>query len=306
MILAAGLSPAWQQVLRFEAFTVGAVNRAAEVRWCASGKVLNAARAAHHLGGSVRALTVAGGPAGEALRQDTARRGLATRWVETTAPTRVCTTIVDTTGHSATELVENAHALSEEERAAFVRAFAEEAAGASVVVLIGSLPPGTPASYFRELLSHVHGKAIVDARGDELLQALAARPFLVKPNREELARTLGRELPTEADLFDAMGELHRRGAEWVVITDGKKPTHVSSAGGIWRVSSPAHAVLNPIGCGDCLAGGIAWATLHGREPLDAIRFGVATAADKVGRLLPGEVDRTGVEALVHAVEVIPM
>ena len=61
MILVAGLTPAWQQVLRFERFTPGTVNRAAWVRWCASGKVLNAARAAHLLGGPVRALTVVGG-----------------------------------------------------------------------------------------------------------------------------------------------------------------------------------------------------------------------------------------------------
>ena len=58
-ILAAGLTPAWQQVLVFDAFTPGAVNRAREVHWCASGKVLNAARALHHLGGPARALTVA-------------------------------------------------------------------------------------------------------------------------------------------------------------------------------------------------------------------------------------------------------
>ena len=51
MILTAGLTPAWQHVLVFDAFTPGAVNRAREVHWCASGKVLNAARGLHHLGG---------------------------------------------------------------------------------------------------------------------------------------------------------------------------------------------------------------------------------------------------------------
>ena len=41
MILAAGLTPAWQQIVEFDGFAVGQVNRARSVHWCASGKVLN-------------------------------------------------------------------------------------------------------------------------------------------------------------------------------------------------------------------------------------------------------------------------
>src|SRR3989442_7869575 len=108
VILAAGLTPAWQQVLRFEAFTPGTVNRAAEVHWCASGKVLNAGRALHHLGGPCRALTVVGGTPGDEIRRDFDRLGIAARWVPSAAATRVCTTIVDAARHASTELVENA------------------------------------------------------------------------------------------------------------------------------------------------------------------------------------------------------
>ena len=306
MILAAGLSPAWQQVLRFDTFTPGTVNRAAEAHWCASGKVLNAARALHHLGGPCRALTVAGGPAGDALRRDFARLGVPARWVEVAAPTRVCTTIVDTARHTSTELVENAHGLTPAELDAFITAYSQEVTSARVVVLIGSLPPGTPAGFFRGLLERTTARVILDARGAELLHALPARPFLVKPNREELAATLGRELPTDAALFDAMHEINRRGAEWVLVTDGKDPTHVSSTGRVWRVVAPTREVVNPIGCGDCLVGGFAWATFHGRGPLDAARFGVAVAADKVGQLLPGSVDRARVEALAELVDIHPV
>jgi len=41
VILVAGLTPAWQQILRFDDFRPGEVNRASEVQWCCSGKVLN-------------------------------------------------------------------------------------------------------------------------------------------------------------------------------------------------------------------------------------------------------------------------
>ena len=52
MILAAGLTPAWQQILSFRRFIPGEVNRAEQSIWCGSGKVLNVGCALHHLGAS--------------------------------------------------------------------------------------------------------------------------------------------------------------------------------------------------------------------------------------------------------------
>src|SRR5262249_26273592 len=124
--------------------------------------------------------------------------------------------------------------------------------------------------------------------------------FLIKPNREELARTFGRDSLTDEELVDAMQKLNEFGAEWVLVTDGKNPVHVTSAGQVWRIPPLVREVVNPIGCGDCMAAGIAWAPYHGRDAVDTSRLGMAVAADKVGRLLPGEVDRASVEALVSS------
>ena len=76
MILTAGLSPVLQQVLLSDALALGEVNRARDVSWCASGKVLNAARALHHLGAPGKALSAVGGSTGDAVRRDFARLGL--------------------------------------------------------------------------------------------------------------------------------------------------------------------------------------------------------------------------------------
>ena len=60
VILAAGLTPAWQQILVFERFSPGEVNRATQAVWCASGKVLNVGCALHHLRGNVTAAMLGG------------------------------------------------------------------------------------------------------------------------------------------------------------------------------------------------------------------------------------------------------
>jgi len=57
---------------------------------------------------------------------------------------------------------------------------------------------------YQELLEKTPGRAILDIRGPELLAALERQPLLVKPNREELARTVGRALGTDDDVRAAI------------------------------------------------------------------------------------------------------
>jgi 1-phosphofructokinase family hexose kinase len=300
VILVAGLTPAWQQIVLVDGLAVGAVNRVREAFWCASGKVLNASRALHCLSASFRAVTLVGG-AGDAIRRDCEQLGMRPRWIPTASATRVCTTVLDASRSTATELVPNAASIDAAEQDAFLSAYAEEAPAANVALLIGSLPEGAPTDFYRQLIKRIPGKVILDARAVELLECLPTRPFLVKPNRLEFALTLGRDLSRDADLFTAMRDLNRRGAEWVVVTHGGQAAHAACSGDVYRFELPEAEVVNPIGCGDCTAAGIAWATNGGQDPLDAIRFGLAAGVDKVSQLLPGTIDRNRVERIAHTI-----
>jgi len=304
VILTAGLTPALQQILLFDALSLGEVNRARQVNWGASGKVLNAVRALHHLGAECKTLTLVGGRTGESICNHIAELGIAARWIEGSTPTRTCTTLLDRSHRQATGLVPNAAEATGEELDRFRVAYSEEAAMATVVILIGSLPVGTPSGYYKDLLTRAPGKVILDARGPELLEALSARPFLVKPNRGELRQTLGRELRNDADLFDALREINERGAEWVVVTDGGNAVYARSRQHLYRLQPLPAEVVNPIGCGDSMAAGIAQGLSLGDEPLDAIRRGLAVAANKLGQVLPGFVERERVEALLPSVQAV--
>lgn len=298
-ILCAGLSSAWQRVLLFEAVRLGAVNRAVRSEEGPGGKAVNAAVAVHRLGGPVRLLTFAGGDRGEWFRRHLDRLGLPLRAVSSAVPTRVCTTLVE--AGRATELVENMEPVPPEELRLFAAAFEEEAAAAGAVVLSGSLPRGAPASFFRDLLAATGVPVVLDARGPELREALAARPFLIKPNRRELAETLGRDLPNAAAVESAMDELRGRGAAWVVVTDGAGPVRVRGEGGAAVFLPPPSAAVNPVGSGDCLAGATALEIARGRDPLEAVRFGIAAAVDRLGRILPSELDAGRVARLAGQV-----
>jgi 1-phosphofructokinase family hexose kinase len=264
----AGLPPAWQTIMRFVSLEPGEVNRASEVHRCASGKVLNVAVALGALGAISRAVTVMGGAAAGWTAAEFRGLGIDLVAVPTIADTRCCTTLLDDATGRTTELVENAPPITPGELARFVSGYEGAVAGAAAVVLSGSLPAGTPATIYRDLLERTPCPAIVDARGPELVAALSCRPLLVKPNREELARTVGHPLGSEVDLRAAMESLRERGAEWVLVTDGAKPAILLGPSGWFHIVPPRpERVINPIGCGDCLAAGIADQIARGRGPL---------------------------------------
>jgi len=311
MILVAGLSPAWQQIAQLERLQVGAVNRAHAVHWCASGKVLNVGLALQRLwqtadgAADVQVLSVAGGPAGEELRAQCARHSLPVEWIATRSPTRVCTTLLDPQSGQTTEIVENARPIEESELAAFEHAFARWARYASVVVLAGSFPAGTPVDFYARLMRQTRANIIVDAQGPPLLACLTSRPAIIKPNREEFARTMGTSTETPAQLESALADCHTRGAQGVVITAGAGPVVVSTPDRIQQLQPPAVPVVNPIGSGDCLAAGLAWGLARGWSLVDSTRWGIAAAADNVSHLLPADIDPTRIRQLWNQVTPLP-
>jgi 1-phosphofructokinase family hexose kinase len=253
------------------------------------------------LGVPVQLLSPAGGWTGAAMRAEFASSAPAT-WIDTARPTRVCTTILNRADATATELVENAVELSAEELRDFQTQYQSAIGNADFAVLTGSLPRGTAPTFYRDLLEQTRCPVLLDVRGPELSAALACKPRVVKPNREELAHTVGRPLRDRADVLEAMRELIARGAGSVIVTQGKDAVWVMQGADLWELTPPTVApIVNPIGCGDCLGAGVAWGLARGDALVDAVRLGIAAAADNVTQLLPARLSRTRVEAWMENV-----
>jgi tagatose 6-phosphate kinase len=144
---------------------------------------------------------------------------------------------------------------------------------------------------------------VVDAQGTALLEALRAKPGLVKPNRSELAATLGRELNDDAAVISAMREVCERGARRVVVTAGKNPALAFDGQSWWRIDAPRVEAVNPIGSGDAFAAGLVWRLLRGEDLGEACRWASAVGAANALTMLAGEVRREDVEPLAKTVRV---
>lgn len=304
-ILCLGTTPAVQRVMVFRQLTLDAVNRAATTLDGAAGKSVNVAKVLQVLGEQPVATGFLGGDRGEFLRAALAERGIASDFVTVSTRTRQCVTVIDESAGTHTELVEESRRVEPADfdrlRAVVRRHLAE----CRAVVMSGTIVTGGPANWYfdcTQMAENAGALSVVDAQGAALMDALKAKPGLVKPNRTELAATRGRELKDDEEVMRAMRELCERGAQRVVVTAGTEATLAFDGENFWRVSSPRVKVVNPIGSGDAFTAGLVSRLARGDDLGEACRQGAAAGAANALTLMPGEVNREEVERLARKVE----
>lgn len=307
MILIVCPTPSFQRRMVFKKVITNQVNRTSEVEHLASGKGLNCARAIARLGGLGMNLLFLGGQSGKWMQEQMKEEGLESTVIEVLGRTRMCCTLIEEETGNVTELVENASKIYAAENKLFMSAYSECLSKIRVVVLIGSLPEGTPQEMYREMIFMAHQKnvpTIVDAQGEPLLRALEAKPFLVKPNKMELEAVTLIDCSKQEGLLKAIHYLHQFGARWVLITDGAKPATLSNGKEYFLFYPPKVLMRNPIGSGDSLTGGLAVALTGKKSMPDAVRFAIACGAANAASDGYGRIDPVSVNVLEKEVNFI--
>lgn len=306
MILCVGATPAVQRVMVFAKLTLDSVNRASTTLDGAAGKAVNVAKVLKALGNESVVTGFLGGDRGGCLRGILAAQRVNMDFIEVPAPTRQCLTILDQASGSVTELVEESRPVDSSEYTRLLQAIRTVLANCRAVVLSGTITPGGPIDFYfqcAQLAKEAGALAVVDAQGALMLEALKAQPDLVKPNRTELAASLGKRVDSEEEIISAMKELHARGARHVVITAGKNPTLAFDGRSCWRVRPPRIKAVNPIGSGDACTAALAWRLLGGDDLGEACRWGAAAGAANALTLMAGEITRAEVDRLLSQVEI---
>jgi len=157
--------------------------------------------------------------------------------------------------------------------------------GSGYGVLTGSNPPGVPDDHRRRLaeqLSGQGGRAVVDAYGPVLQEALQAQPYLLRLNRYVLEMTTMRRLDSIETVAVAARELQQRGIEIVCISLGPDGAILAEAGNSYHGQAPRMHVQSTVGCGDALLAGLVTASARGEDAQAMLRLGLvcgsATAA----------------------------
>ena len=128
----------------FPKLTLDAVNRAVKTLDGTAGKSVNVAKVLKALGERPFAAGFLGGDRGEQLRADLEARGIELEFVQVAARTRQCTTLLDTSTGTQTELVEESQPVAAADYAELMRVIRRRLQGCRAAVMSGTLTPGGP------------------------------------------------------------------------------------------------------------------------------------------------------------------
>ncbi len=293
----------------FRSLALDAVNRAVTTLDGAAGKAVNVAKVLRALGERPVAIGFLGGDRGEFLRSALQTVGIELDFVNVAARTRQCVTVIDQSAGTHTELVEESLPVDPADFERLRAIIRRRIAGSPAVVMSGTIAPGGPADFYfhcTRMAAEAGALSVVDAQGTALVEALNARPGLVKPNRSELAATVGRALNDEPAVRLAMREFCDRGAQRIVVTAGKAPTLAFDGASFWRMVGPQIAAVNPIGSGDAFTAGLVARLVRGDDLGEACRWASAAGAANALTSMAGEVNREDVERLAREVKVEPL
>ena len=292
MIVTVTLNPSLDRTVELSALVRGGLVRGTSTRLDAGGKGVNVSRALAEHGDKTRAVLPLGGPDGARLLELLGGGGVDVVEVPVQAATRSNLSLVEPDG-TVTKVNEPGGPLQLEEVERVVASVLTAADGADWVVLCGSLPLGVPVDVYARLcrlLQHGGTRVAVDSSGAALCEALRAGPALVKPNREELAESVGRPLSTLGDVLDAAQELRTRGAHAVLASLGADGAVLVEDDAVAQGRSDVRSPRSSVGAGDAMLAGFLSAGGSGEPALATALAWGAAAVSLPGSRMPGASD----------------
>lgn len=296
MIYTVTFNPAIDYVLWLDRLRPGKTNRAVGEVYAPGGKGINVSMVLKNLGIPSVALGFAAGFTGDTVCTMLEARGIASDFIRIPGLSRVNVKIK---ADVETEINGRGPDVPEEAFAQLVQKLSRIPAG-SVLVLAGSVPPSMPDNTYSRLLRALGRqdiRIVVDAAGALLLDALPFRPWLIKPNREELDETFGRHMRSTDEAFDYARELQKMGARNVIVSLGSNGAMMlNERGEEMMVPAFIGEAVDTVGAGDSLVAAFIAAKEGGGTDLQALRRGVAAGCATAFK--EGLATREEIEALL--------
>ncbi len=298
MILTVTMNPAIDTLYEVPNFALGKVQRPNKTLMTAGGKGLNVARVAKLLGEHVGATGLLGGSRGEFIGKSIENQGIMNLFTPIEGESRICINIIDSTHRGSTEILERGPSIQEHEYRKFLDNFAKLAKDASVITLSGSLSQGVPDDCYRTLVE-CGDKVFLDSSGVAFQLGLQAKPYMVKPNEDEIA-SLYPDLSISPknisdDLLTAIQRLSDSGVTLPVVTLGSQGSLVGVDSTVYLIKTPKVSVVNTVGSGDSYIAGCAVGAHRGYDPIDMVILGTACGTvnalyEHTGFITPHEVE----------------
>ncbi|MBI3661153.1 1-phosphofructokinase family hexose kinase [Candidatus Acetothermia bacterium] len=246
----------------------------------AGGKGINISTFLAHMGLETVAMGFIAGHTGRVIENRVREAGITTNFVWTEGETRTNIAIIEKGREERPIAIsELGPQVPEMALRQFLQSYTRLVRRARWVVLGGSLPPGVPSNFYRELLKIAHQhkiKTVVNAAGDALAEALKEQPYLVKPDTRERREICGEPVESDEQIIPVSRRLvSAMGVGAVVVSHRVTSDILITPQEIWDFEAHGVQLVNLVGSEDALLAGMVYQLEKGHSLLDAVEFGMA-------------------------------
>ena len=150
------------------------------------------------------------------------------------------------------------------------------------LILAGSVSRRMKDDIYEKICTRIkekNVKIIADATGKLLVNVLKHKPFLIKPNKEELEEIFQDEINTNEEIIMYAKKLQEMGAENVLISLGADgAVLITKDNNILYSKAPKGTVVNSVGAGDSMVAGFLAGLLRFQDYEKAFKMGIAAGS----------------------------
>ncbi|AHI54076.1 1-phosphofructokinase [Spiroplasma sabaudiense Ar-1343] len=153
-----------------------------------------------------------------------------------------------------------------------------------IIVAAGSLAKGIPDDIYFEIgniANQVNAKFILDATGTVMRKALSSKPFLIKPNIDEICGILN--LPIKEYAFSQIKtmilELQKLGARNILLSMGSQGSYYFTENQeIYQTGIAQGKLVNSVGAGDSMLAGFTHGLSQNLDIEECLKLAAASGA----------------------------
>jgi 1-phosphofructokinase len=277
MIYTCTITPSLDYTTYLPELRLGELNRTSDVYYYPGGKGINVSRVLGRLGTKSIALGYIGGFTGQYITDFLKEEGILTDFIRTEDITRIN---VKVKAAEESELNGPGPSINELQQQELLEKVQAMTSG-DWFVLAGSLTDTIPSSFFEEIAAICEKnniKFVLDTSGSALIDLIHTKPFLVKPNIEELGELFNTVISTKEEAFHYARKLVGKGIQHVVVSMGGEGALLVTKDLALLAKVPKGLVVNTVGAGDSLVAGFLASFTKNENATEAFRYGVASGS----------------------------
>ena len=277
MVYTVTFNPAVDYVVQADDITVGGLNRTKSEKIYFGGKGINVSMVLAELGVKSKALGFVAGFTGEAIEKGLKNPKITADFI--TLKSGISRINIKIKAGEETEINCQGPHIDEEELLNLFDKIDNIQSG-DTLIIAGNIPNTLPDDVYERIIEKLDGKdvrIVVDATKKLLVNSLKYKPFLIKPNRQELSEIFDTTVKTESDVVKYAQELQKMGAKNVLVSlGGDGALLVDEFGKVHKEGViKGHKVLNTVGSGDSMVAGFVAGCIDKNDYAYALKLGSA-------------------------------